>query len=71
MGDVIEFLDVIIQPEDRTCQEKRLSNVQQYAVSHGVDVYNLIKRNGNATQNEQHRHRVLYKLRFGHYAIFK
>ena len=51
--------NVLVEAEDRACQEERLRHVVEQAISHVVDVDDLIRHEGDAARDEQHRTGVL------------
>ena len=51
--------DVLVEAEDRACQEERLRHVVEQTISHVVDVDDLIRHERNAARDEQHRTGVL------------
>ena len=51
--------DVLIQSEDRACEQERLSHIIEQTASHVVDLDHLIRHQRDAAHDEQHRAGVL------------
>ena len=51
--------DVLVESEDRACQQERLRHVVEQACGHVVDVDHLISHQRDTAHDEQHRTGVL------------
>ena len=47
--------DVLVEPEDATCQEERLRHVIEQSGSHVLDADHLVGYQRDAAHDEQHR----------------
>ena len=51
--------DVLVEPEDATCQEERLRDIIEQSGSHVLDADHLISYQRDTAHNEQHRAGIL------------
>ena len=58
-----ELMIILVEAEDRACQQKRLGNVVEQPSSHVAYLYHLISHHGDAANYEQHRAGVLRDLK--------
>ena len=57
-----KFINVIVQSENRTCKQERLSYVEQQAVCHVVNLYDLVGHKADARKDEAYCATVLNLL---------
>ena len=51
----VNNFDVLIQSEDRACEQERLRHIIEQSASHVVDLDHLIRHQRDAAHDEQHR----------------
>ena len=55
----LDELEVLVQSEDRPCQQERLRHIVEQPRGHVVDLDHLIRHQRDTARNEQHRTGVL------------
>ena len=56
---LINDSEILVETEDRACQEERLRHIVEQAPCHVVDLYHLISHERDAAHDKQHRTGIL------------